>query len=116
MPDRSNVQFRALRRAAGLTQEDIAVLLGLKGSSLVSRYEKAVRSPDLSTAFACERILGAPASALFAPLYADAARVVAARANMLLSSLHDVARDERQAPRLAHLSRLAQEASTLFDA
>ncbi|MEZ5972598.1 MAG: helix-turn-helix transcriptional regulator [Hyphomonadaceae bacterium] len=115
MPDLSNVQFRALRRATGLRQDDLAHLLGFKDSSSVSRFERLLREPDVRTAFACEYILGAQASALFASVFKDVARVVATRARERLDALSVFANDLRHADRLTHLSKLVERPRTLFD-
>lgn len=115
MPDLSNVQFRALRRATGLLQEDIAHLLGFKDSSSVSRFERLLREPDIRTAFACEYILGASASALFGPVFAEVSRVVSKRARERLDALSTFSNDLRHADRLTHLSKLVERPRTLFD-
>lgn len=115
MPDPSNVQFRALRRATGLLQEDIAHLLGFRDSSSVSRFERQLRDPDIRTAFACEYILGAQASALFAPVFQEVSRIVAKRARERLDALSALSNDIRHAERLTHLSQLVERPRTLFD-
>lgn len=115
MPDPSNVQFRALRRATGLLQEDIAHLLGLKDSSSVSRFERQQRDPDVRTAFACEYILGAHASSLFSNIFGEVTKVISKRARQRLNSLSMYSNDTRHADRLTHLSRLVEKPRTLFD-
>lgn len=115
MLDPSNVQFRALRRATGLLQEDIAHLLGLKDSSSISRFERQLRDPDIRTAFACEYILGAQASQLFEPVFSETVRIVSKRARERLDALSMFANDTRHADRLTHLSKLVERPRTLFD-
>ena len=115
MPDPSNVQFRVLRRQSGLVQEDIAFLLGLKGPSSVSRFERLAREPDIRTAFACEHVLGAPVRALFEPLFREIGNVVRERARERLEALKTLASDPRHAARLTHLVKLAEHPPTLFD-
>ncbi|PZO50462.1 MAG: hypothetical protein DCF16_13000 [Alphaproteobacteria bacterium] len=115
MPDPSNVQFRALRRETGLVQEDIAFLLGLKGPSSVSRFERLTREPDIRSAFACEHILGAPTRTLFEPLFVEVGRMVRARAHERLNALSTLAHDIRHVARLTHLFKLAEQPPTLFD-
>ncbi|NWG53216.1 MAG: helix-turn-helix transcriptional regulator [Hydrogenophilaceae bacterium] len=114
MPDRINVQFRTLRRASGLVQEDIAFLLGFKAASTVSRFEQRSHEPDIRTALACEHILGAPVRTLFEPVYAEVGRLVQTRARQRLDSLTALVGDARHAARLAHLARLAEQPPTLF--
>lgn len=115
MLDPSNVQFRALRRQSGLVQEDIAFLLGLKGPSSVSRFERLSREPDIRSAFACEHILGAPARTLFEPLFREIGDIVQKRARERLDALKAFSNDPRHAARLTHLVKLAEQPPTLFD-
>lgn len=63
----------AFRKRSGLTQREVAFLLGCENGAQVSRYEKRRRLPPLETALACEAIFGTPVSELFAGL-SDAAR------------------------------------------
>ena len=60
--------LRAYRRKSGLTQRDVAFLLGCQNGAQVSRYEKRRRLPPLQTALACEAMFGIPVSELFAGL------------------------------------------------
>ncbi len=115
MPDPSNVQFRVLRRETGLVQEDIAYLLGLKGPSSVSRFERLSREPDIRSALACEHILGAPVRTLFEPIFREIGTVVRDRARERLDALKALAHDARHAQRLTHLFKLAEQPPTLFD-
>lgn len=115
MPDRSNVQLRALRKAHGLTQEDMAQLLGFSVHSHVSRLERLVREPDIRMAFACEFVLGASAKMLFAPIFEKVTRAVSARARERLDALTHLSNDTSHSHRLSHLSQLALPQPTLFD-
>jgi len=106
--------MRALRRSLGLTQGDIAHLLGLAMHSQVSRFENHVREPDIRTAFAYEYVLEAPASTLFAPILSEVQRFVSKRARERLATLGHVSRDAH-ATRLGHLARIAEPQPTLFN-
>lgn len=106
--------MRALRRSLGLTQGDVAHLLGFATHSQVSRLEGLVRDPDIRSAFAYEFVLGAPTRLLFATIYSEVTRVVSLRAHERLSTLASLSGDTAQASRLAHLSRLAEPQPTLF--
>jgi transcriptional regulator with XRE-family HTH domain len=57
--------LRIERRRAGLSQTDIAALLGVRTASKISRYEHGRRLPPLKTALAYEAILGKPIAELF---------------------------------------------------
>ncbi len=58
--------LRMYRRKSGLTQREVAFLLGFENGTQVLRYEKRHRVPPLRTALACELVLRAPLSELFA--------------------------------------------------
>ena len=58
--------LRSYRKESGLTQQEVAFLLGCGNGAQVSRYEKRHHLPPLETALACEAIFGIPISELFA--------------------------------------------------
>ncbi len=114
MPDISTVQLRTLRKALGLTQEDMARLLGFSMHSQVSRLERLARDPDIRMALACEYILGLPVAALFEPIFVQVSNIVAKRARERLNGLSHLS-SEAHATRLGHLAKLAEPQPTLFD-
>jgi transcriptional regulator with XRE-family HTH domain len=65
-PHRLENYLRTHRKRSGLTQEEVAFLLGCEDGSQVSRYEKRRHLPPLETALACEAIFGVPIAELFA--------------------------------------------------
>jgi len=76
------------RRRASFSQEEVAFLLGMTGidkdrANKVSRDERFARVPTLEMALAYELIYGKPARDLFAGMYEEIARGVAARAKIL---------------------------------
>jgi transcriptional regulator with XRE-family HTH domain len=75
--------LRMHRRRAGLTQADMAYLLGTQSSGRVSRYERFARRPALETAMAFEIILGVPVGDLFAGVREDVEYEVKKRARRL---------------------------------
>ena len=58
--------LRTHRKRSGLTQREVAFLLGWKTDGSLGRYEKRRRLPPLKTAIACEEIFGVPVGELFA--------------------------------------------------
>lgn len=56
---------RTLRRRHGLTQLQLAWLMGKSDRSVVSRIERGMRVPNLEMALAIEVILGAPVRKVF---------------------------------------------------
>jgi transcriptional regulator with XRE-family HTH domain len=79
--------LRAHRKRIGLSQQDLAFLLGCRSGAKVSRYERFSRQPGLTTVFACTVIFGVRADELFAGSYHTAAREVARRASALIVRL-----------------------------
>src|SRR5437667_302672 len=63
--------LRTYRKRSGLTQRDVAFLVGCRNGAQVSRYEKRRRLPPLRTALVYEAAFGVPVSVLFAALRED---------------------------------------------
>ncbi|MFN0009568.1 MAG: helix-turn-helix domain-containing protein [Planctomycetota bacterium] len=75
------------RKRLGLTQAELAVLLGCAHRSKVSRYERGVRSPSLVTLIGFEIVFRAPVAALYAGQYAKVREEIRARARRLSRKL-----------------------------
>ena len=71
MPEDRDLQhyLRTYRQWAGFSQAEMIFLVGGRRSMQVSRYERFVQNPDLSTAFAYGVIFHVPLPALFAGQY-----------------------------------------------
>ena len=89
--------LRSYRKRSGLSQREIAFLLGTRLGAKVSRYEYGRRTPDLDTVLALETIYRAPASALFAGRHQRIAGSVRRRAARL--ELRLKAEDSRRSVR-----------------
>ena len=61
--------LRTHRRVWGLTQLELASLLGLRSASHISRIEHGKYAPKLEVALACQVIFGIPPSAMFPHVY-----------------------------------------------
>lgn len=109
MPRRSLHNYlRTHRKRAGLSQDEVAFLVGLSGGDKVSRYERRSRLPSLETVLACEALFGVPASELFAGLYEEIEEETRKRARDLAKRLAgEAGGDAPSAHKLAGLSRLA---------
>lgn len=79
--------LRTLRRRWGLTQKDLAHLLGLKSGSHVGRLENLTRSSTFSAIFALEIVFGTEPRELFPKLHAEAEEAVMQRASALYERL-----------------------------
>lgn len=89
--------LRMYRKRSGLSQEELAYLLGTRDLANVSRYERTSRQPSLETALAYEAVFGVPPSELFAGRFAKVDRAVTKRARLLAHRLST----GRQAGRLS---------------
>jgi transcriptional regulator with XRE-family HTH domain len=79
--------LRTHRKRAGLSQDEVAFLIGAQCGPTVSRHEAGDRTVWLADALAYEALFGAPASALFAGEYRRSSALVEKRAMFLLSKL-----------------------------
>jgi len=95
--------LRTHRKSAGLSQEDMALLLGCRGGTKISRWERCVYQPSLETALAYEAVLGAPVRELFAGLYERQIGLIQERAQMLAQVLEEKKSYRNVARKLDHL-------------
>ena len=79
--------LRPLRRRWGLTQAELAFLIGAKTGGVVSRIEAVKRFPTLAATFACELIFDTPPVELFPDLFAQVEKSLLARTNELYVAL-----------------------------
>ncbi|MCG3198814.1 MAG: helix-turn-helix transcriptional regulator [Candidatus Omnitrophica bacterium] len=98
--------LRAFRRGAGLTQKEVAFLLGLPTASQVSRLEHAVREPNLKILLALELLFRTPGRRLFAGVQDDVERRTQGRARRLLARMERRNADARQARKRETLEAL----------
>ena len=104
--------LRTYRKRSGLTQTEVAFLLGSDDGMKVSRYERRVQRPTLETALAYEAIFRIPAKKLFAGLYQKVKKETMSRTQLLAQKLAP-AKTVRVTPRkLAALRSLSVLVST----
>lgn len=63
--------LRTHRRVWGLSQRELARLLGLACGAQVSRIESSKRDPALRVALACQTLFGVPPCDMFPHVYAE---------------------------------------------
>lgn len=97
--------LRAHRKQAGLSQAEVAFLLGRVISAQVSRYEKRRRLPSMETAIACEVIFGVPVAQLFADVRDSIEKDIKERRSELTAQLQGKRRTGSAALTLAHKLR-----------
>lgn len=88
MKKKLDCYLRSYRRRWGLTQDELAILLGYKTGAVISRLERHGRQPSLEAAHALEIIFGTAPIELFPGLHAKVKKDVIARVRDLY--------DERQ--------------------
>jgi len=79
--------MRTHRRQWGLTQKELAHLLGAKSGTQISRYEHLLRRPKLYIALACQVIFGALPHKIFPKLFSEVEEGVMQRASQLYRKL-----------------------------
>lgn len=88
LPFHSN-RLRVLRRRLGLSQRELAFLLG-HSESQVCRLERGSRTPLLAEALVIELVFGVPVKAIFAEFHEAVTTTLLGRARDLRSRLRKV--------------------------
>lgn len=79
--------LRTHRRRAGLSQKEVAYLLGCKNGSKISRYEHFSQTPSLKTAFSYEVLFRTSAKELFSGIFQQAEKEMFRRLGLLIRKL-----------------------------
>jgi DNA-binding XRE family transcriptional regulator len=79
--------LRTHRKKCGLTQDEMAFLLGCQSGTKISRFEHLARQPNLETALACQVVFGILAHEMFPGVLAEVENLVTQRAQLLASRL-----------------------------
>lgn len=87
MRKQSYAFVRAHRRRWGLSQTELALLLGIASSTTVSRIERSVRRPTTTVLVACCVLFGLPAPELFSSLHQEIEEAVGTAAKELYDAL-----------------------------
>jgi DNA-binding XRE family transcriptional regulator len=93
-----NNYLRTHRRRFGLSQSEMAFLLGSTRKARVSEYECLEVLPSLKTALAYEFIFGVPVSELFPGVFQQVEKETAKRARSLMEKLENN-KSKRMTPR-----------------
>lgn len=83
MPERLNTYIRRARKRSGLSQRELAALIGKTSGSYISRFEKGRRVPPLDIALALSVALQTPVYELFAGRFQKVEQAVTTRAEKL---------------------------------
>jgi transcriptional regulator with XRE-family HTH domain len=80
--------LRTYRKRAGLSQDELAWLLGCQSGSKVSRYESFSREPSLKTILAYEIVFRVPARELFGGIFDAVEMTTRRRVESLIKRLN----------------------------
>lgn len=76
-------RLRAYRKSSGLSQRELAVLLGLRSQGLIAEFESGKKQPGIKALIACELVFGQPIRMIFPRLNSKVASEVHKRASLL---------------------------------
>ena len=99
--------LRTNRKRLGLSQDDVAHLLGTGNGTTVCRHEQFDREPGLRAALAYEAVFRRPIRELFAGLYDEIEREVAGRAKKLVVKTASMKPGQRTARKRETLAKIA---------
>lgn len=103
--------LRMYRKRTGLSEEEVAYLLGVEGGSNVGRHELRRRTPTLQRSLAYEVIYGEPAKKLFQGEYLNVEGEISRRARFLRARIAGKPKTRTTERRLRQLERIIQSAS-----
>jgi transcriptional regulator with XRE-family HTH domain len=96
--------IRTCRKRAGLTQGEVAFLLGSKSSARVSRHERFKQTPDLETLLAYELLFQTPVRSLFNNKHKEVEQKLKHRIRLLLRKLTRLGKGRRIAKKIEMLT------------
>lgn len=100
--------MRVLRRRLGLTQRELAYLIGYDSDSQISRIEDGSRTPHLAQVLVIELVFGVPGVTVFPQIREAAGGCVRDRAKQMLADLRNssLAAHPRVSYKTAQLERV----------
>lgn len=98
--------LRTYRKKAGLSQDEMAFLLGCEDGAKVSRYERFARRPNIETAFAYEMVFRISAQKLFGGVFQKVHQKTIKRAQLLAQKLKRMQSDNLSTQKLAFLTAI----------
>lgn len=110
MACRLNNYLRTYRKRMGLTQNELAFLLGAQSGTKIARYEKDNRTPMPETVFALLIIFRRTPRELFPGSYDDIEKTIIERARLLHGQLGDQPATPIRERKLQVLEALIDEA------
>lgn len=96
---------RMHRKRSGLSQRELALILGYRNQWQVSRHERSKSTPTLNTAVAYAVTFGVPVSAIFVGIHLTATKAVEENLKLLENKLHHQNAKGREAQTIAQKVR-----------
>lgn len=115
MSHRLQNYLRTYRKRAGLSQDEVAFLLGCQSGTKVSRYERLVRQPTLQTAFAYQVFFGVSPHELFAGIFQQVERRTKRRIRLLTQKFSKAQPDRLLTRKLSALTVVASGSANESD-
>lgn len=103
---------RTHRKRLGLSQKEIAFLLGVQSGAKICRYERIIREPTFKAAIAFELIFQRPVREVFKGLFEEIAHEIAPRAKKLMAK-YENDKTKIGAHRLGAISKIITALSSL---
>jgi transcriptional regulator with XRE-family HTH domain len=100
------LRLKSERKRSGLTQQELADLLGLSTASAVSRLERSEREPEYRTALAYEIVFNRSGADLFPVAFGEVENLVLQRAAEIADRLRHIEQTNRTAYKIKRLDDL----------
>ena len=107
MPQPLNNYLRTFRQKSGLSQDEIAFLLGTESGTRVSRYECGKHMPRLEVALALAAIYGTSVEELFRGACQSVESIIRNRAHQLAEAIKEEEPSRTRDTKLAFLASCA---------
>ena len=101
--DPNAARLRTFRKRSGLSQKELAQILGFRSGVPISRHERSESVPDLLTALGYEAIFRVPVSELFPGMYQTVAVGIEERLAKMEGELHQSTAKGRNATPIARV-------------
>jgi transcriptional regulator with XRE-family HTH domain len=111
--------LRSHRKRSGLSQKEVASLLGYKHEGEISRHERLLSAPPFHVALAYEALYRVPVAQIFPGIYESRKEEVETRLAKLVGVLHQCTASGREAAMIARKlewvwERVNQDHASLF--
>lgn len=111
MANKLSNYLRTYRKRAGLTQDEMAYLLGCRSGAKVSRYEHFTRQPSLKTVFAYQVVFHASSRELFPGEVQKVEERVKMQARLMIRKYEDMKPDPKIEQKIRFLKEISGQSA-----